>query len=50
MRFIARDYIALKRLEEARMWLDKAMQEAPYLRDPFVERMLLEFDQKQYSK
>lgn len=25
------------------MWLDKAIKEAPYLRDPYVERSLLEY-------
>ena len=25
------------------MWLDKAMIEAPYLRDPYMERALLEY-------
>ena len=44
MRFIARSYKNLKRYEEARMWLDKAMLESPYLRDPFVERALLEYE------
>lgn len=43
MRFIARSYKALKRYDEARMWLDKAIQEAPYLRDPLVERAILEY-------
>ena len=43
MRFIARSYRALKRYDEARMWLDKAMKEAPYLRDPIVERAILEY-------
>lgn len=42
MRFIARSYIALERFEEARMWLDKAIEEAPYLRDAYIERALLE--------
>lgn len=42
MRFIARSYIALERFEEARMWLNKAIEEAPYLRDAYVERALLE--------
>ncbi len=45
MRFISRCYQKLNRFEEARMWLDKAMKEAPYLRDPFVERALLEYTQ-----
>lgn len=42
MRFIARSYTALERFEEARMWLDKAIEEAPYLRDAYIERALLE--------
>lgn len=44
MRFIARAYQNLNRYEEAKMWLDKAMKEAPHLRDPFVERMILEYN------
>lgn len=43
MRFIARCYSNLNRIDEARMWLDKACLEAPYLRDPFMERALLEY-------
>ena len=43
MRFIARCYTNLKRYDEAKMWLDKAIKEAPYLRDPYVERALLEY-------
>lgn len=43
MRFIARCYRNLGRYEEAKMWLDKAMEEAPYLRDAFVERELLAY-------
>lgn len=49
MRFIARSYNKLKRYEEARMWLDKAIKEAPYLRDPYVERALLEFELNNYK-
>ena len=44
MRFIARCYQRLNRIDEARMWLDKAMLEAPYLRDPYMERALLEYN------
>ena len=43
MRFIARCYQKLNRFDEARMWLDKATKEAPYLRDPYIERALLEY-------
>ena len=50
MRFIARDYKNLKRYDEARMWLDKAIKEAPYLRDPFVERALLEYQLNNYKE
>ena len=49
MRFIARNYQNLKRYDEARMWLDKAINEAPYLRDPFVERALLEYQLNNYK-
>lgn len=42
MRFIARSYKFLKRYDESRMWLDKAILEAPYLRDSYIERALLE--------
>ena len=50
MRFIAASYIKLKRYDEARMWLDKAMAEAPYLRDAFTERMILEYNLKNYEE
>lgn len=43
MRFIARSYINLNRFDEAEMWLDKAILEAPYLRDPFVEHAILSY-------
>lgn len=41
MRFIARCYKYLNRFEEARMWYKKAIEEAPYLRDPYVEYAIL---------
>ena len=31
------------------MWLDKAMLEAPYLRDPFVERALLSYNLEEWN-
>ena len=43
MRFIGRCYINLGRYDEARMWFDKAIKEAPYLRDPYVEMAFLEY-------
>ncbi|MBE6152132.1 MAG: glycosyltransferase [Firmicutes bacterium] len=45
MRFIARCYQNLNRFNEARMWLNKAINEAPYLRDPYIEMALLEYNQ-----
>ena len=50
MRFIARCYKYLKRYDEARMWLDKAIKEAPYLRDGYVERALLEYELNNYAE
>ena len=49
MRFIARCYKYLKRYDEAKMWLDKAINEAPYLRDPYVERAMLEYELNNYE-
>jgi len=49
MRFIARSYKALNRIEEARMWLDKAIKEAPHLRDPLIEKALLEYSQNNWK-
>lgn len=49
MRFISRCYQNLNRIEEARMWLEKAQIEAPYLRDPYMERALLEYSQQRWD-
>lgn len=48
MRFIARCYKNLNRLEEARMWFKNAIIEAPYLRDAYVELAMLEYNEKNY--
>lgn len=50
MRFIARSYTNLNRYDEAKMWLDKAIKETPYLRDPYVERALLEYRLSNYNE
>lgn len=48
MRFISRCYRNLGREDEAYMWLLKAIDEAPYLRDPYVEMAMLKFYQKDW--
>ena len=50
MRFIARCYKNLKRYEESKMWLEKAIEEAPYLRDPYVEMALLYYELQNWNK
>lgn len=50
MRFIARCYTNLNRIEEARMWLKKAIEETPYLRDPYVELAILEYSQSNWNE
>ncbi len=50
MRFIARSYRKLNRFDEARMWLDKAIEETPYLRDPYIERALLEYQLENHNE
>jgi len=47
MRFIARSYENLNRIEEAKMWYQKAMVEAPYLREPFFEYAMLMYQLNQ---
>lgn len=48
MRFIARCYTKLNRYDEAFMWLDKAIEETPYLRDPYIEKAFLYYELKDY--
>ena len=50
MRFIARCYKYLGRYDEAIMWTDKAINEAPYLRDPYMERALIEYELNNWNK
>lgn len=50
MRFIARCYKYLKRYDEAKMWTNKAINEAPYLRDPYMERALIEYEEKNWKE
>lgn len=50
MRFIARSYIGLKRFDEAKMWYEKAILEAPYLREGYVEKAYLEYMQDNYNE
>ena len=50
MRFIARCYKNLNRYEEAKMWLDKAIQEAPHLRDPIIEKAILEYTKENWKE
>lgn len=45
MRFISRAYLALHRTREARMWLELAIKEAPYTREPWVEMAFLEYQE-----
>lgn len=50
MRFISRCYQNLNDYENARKYLDMAISEAPYLRDPYVERALLEYKLENYQE
>ena len=49
MRFIARCYVGLKRYDEAEIWLEKAINECPYSRDPLVEMALLCYIKKNWN-
>ena len=43
-------YKNLKRFDESVMWYEKALQEAPYLRDPYVELSMLYYEKEDYDK
>lgn len=50
MRFISRSYEALNRPLEAKMWLEKAIEEAPYLREGYVELAQIYYLEQNYEK
>lgn len=50
MRFIARSYRYLENYKEAIYWYEKAIIEAPYLRDSYVELALLYYELKDWEK
>ena len=50
MRFIGRCYKNLKRYDEAIMWYEKAIKEAPYLRDAYVELAILYYEKENYQE
>lgn len=50
MRFIGRCYKKINRYLESEMWYKKAIDEAPYLRDPYIEMALLKHELKEYEE
>lgn len=50
MRYIARAYKEKNNFDEASCWLYKAIAEAPYLREPYVEMARLAYIQKDWIK
>ena len=48
MRYISRCYKNLKKYDQAKFWIDKAIKETPYLREPYVEKALLAYLQENY--
>lgn len=50
MRFIARSYMGLHRPLEAKMWLELAILEAPYLREGYVELAEIYYQEQNYEK
>lgn len=50
MRFIARSYMGLHRMFEAKCWFWKAIEEAPYLREGYVELASIYYEEENYEK
>ena len=48
MRFISRCYKELKRYDEAKMWLEKALNETPNVREPYVEMGIYYYEISDY--
>lgn len=49
MRFIGRSYKNLNDYDESKNWYLRAVDEAPYLREPYVELGMLEYNNKKYD-
>lgn len=50
MRFIARSYYQKKYIDEAILWYKKAIEETPYLREPYTELGYLYYYENDYQK
>lgn len=50
MRFIARCYAKEKNFKEANRWANRAIKEAPYLRDPFMEKAIIAYQEKNWQE
>jgi tetratricopeptide (TPR) repeat protein len=50
MRFIGRCYMNLSRYDEAEFWFNKAIYEAPYLRDPYMEKAMLFYKEERWEE
>lgn len=49
-RFIGRSYKNLGKIKEARTYYNKAIKEAPHLRDGLVEKAILEYEQNKFKE
>ncbi len=49
MRYIARSYMNINRFDEAEFWLQKAINESPYLREPYYELGYLMYSRGLYE-
>ena len=49
MRFIARSYKHLNRIDESLLWYKRAINEAPYLKEGYAELMILYYELNDYS-
>ena len=50
MRFIGRCYSKLGNKKEAHLWYEKAIKEAPHLRDGYIENAMLYYEEENYEQ
>lgn len=49
MRYISRCYKALNNIPQAKIWLEKSINETPYLKEPYAEYGILEYELNNYD-
>lgn len=50
MCYLANSYREIKQFEEAELWADKALEEPEITREPYLQKIIINYNKKDYSK